>query len=114
MTLYLSTDQESRTSATVYRMGFEMIGTLLPLAVQGPFSQGLDCRNSTNDTIDIEILTDVFSRQKYAIFALIFSVIFAIGTLLLIFFVNEKSIYRNIKILFVIIDNKLKFFLKKR
>ena len=104
MTLYLSTDQESRTSATVYRMGFEMIGTLLPLAVQGPFSQGLDCRNSTNDTIDIELPTDVFSRQKYAIFALIFSVLFAIGTLLLIFFVNEKSIEISKFYLYLIIN----------
>jgi hypothetical protein len=41
MTMYLSSTQAERESATVYRMGFEMIGILMVLAVQGPFATGL-------------------------------------------------------------------------
>lgn len=128
MTMYLSKNQEDRQSATVYRMGknfidylyyscklnnlnfkkgFELIGILLALGIQGPFVIGGDnCENlgnkTNNETFIINETTTInstlpnvepnlFEEQKYVILAITMSMFFAVGNLLLIFFVEEKS-----------------------
>lgn len=54
LTMFLCTSQSQRQSATVYRMGLEMLGILLALAVQGPFaSPGSSCSNVTITTTSL-------------------------------------------------------------
>ena len=81
-----------------------MIGLLLSLAIQGPFalSESGNCirknttttTTSSNSTISVEVKNssdDFFGPQKYAILAIVISIFFAVGNMLLIIFVDEKG-----------------------
>ena len=94
--------------------GFELIGLLLDLAIQGPFafSESGNCKrkndtsslnntyslnNSNNDSTSTSNeeknnSDDLLGPQKYAILAVIISCFFALGNMLLIIFVDEKGI----------------------
>ena len=90
--MYLCTSQAQRQSATIYRMGFEMIGILLVLAIQGPFVQSPPCRNSTevlNATEVVVVEPGFLANQTYLIFAIFIALFFVIGNLLLVIFVKE-------------------------
>jgi Na+/melibiose symporter-like transporter len=106
MTMYLCSSLKERESATIYRMGFEMIGLLIALAIQGPFLSGINCYsppNATNatsnatmsmlrDTLEATAATESFwERNIYVLLALGLTVIFLGGNYLLIFNVNEKE-----------------------
>jgi len=86
-----------------------LIGLLLALAIQGPFalSESGDCSKTntttttpiststnSNSTISVEVKNssdDFFGPQKYAILAIVISIFFAVGNMLLIIFVDEKG-----------------------
>lgn len=71
-----------------------MIGILLVLVIQGPFSTGSDCKN-LNETavLNGEIIKDesFWANEKYVLFAFIITFIFVLGNVLLILFVEEKN-----------------------
>lgn len=114
MTMYLCSSLEERESATIYRMGMEMVGLLLALAIQGPFMANIKCIQDNlinlNETTNMSLpaafddeshLKEVFRTVKdsqtvwekniYVIFAAILTVIFLIGNYMLVFFVDEKK-----------------------
>ncbi|RNA28585.1 sodium-dependent lysophosphatidylcholine symporter 1-B-like, partial [Brachionus plicatilis] len=99
MTMYLSHSKQEREAITVYRMGFEMIGLLLALVIQGPFVSGdsnciklnetqFDFDNKTNQT-NIDILSN-WDQYKYTYIAIVMTVVFLAGSLPIVIFVNEK------------------------
>jgi hypothetical protein len=107
MTMYLCSSLKERELATIYRMGFEMIGLLLALVIQGPFLSGSS--ECTNTTIPINVslsnqsdlgyanvyagaTTESFWQKNiYFMLALVLTCIFLVGNYLLIFFVKEKE-----------------------
>ena len=87
-------------------MGFEMIGLLLALAIQGPFvSSGVPCikpnmtiTNETNITMNellargvIEPEPSLWEKNIYVFFAMILTAIFLVGNYLLVYFVRERK-----------------------
>jgi hypothetical protein len=102
MTMYLCSSLKERESATIYRMGFEMIGLLVALAYQGPFLSGISCSlpdNSTNGTSNVTLADfgatpadeTFWERNIYVLLALGLTLIFLGGNYLLIFNVDEKE-----------------------
>ncbi len=71
-----------------------MLGILLVLIIQGPFANGPKCNyNQTNQTDSVKNKENnsFIDDQKYFLFAVFFTVIFIIGGLLVLIFVNEKN-----------------------
>ena len=75
-----------------------MIGILLALALQSPFVNAPKCKELnettnvtfyTDETTDITPAPTFFKSQVYVIFAIIITVVFLIGNMLLLFFVKE-------------------------
>ena len=74
-----------------------MIGILLALAIQGPFATS-ECKyrnndNSSNITSQSAVTNELsfWESEKYVIFAIILTVIYIIGNIMLIVFVKEKN-----------------------
>lgn len=75
-----------------------MIGILLALALQSPFVNAPKCKglNETtsvnfykNETTDITSSSTFLESQVYVVFAIIITVVFLIGNMLLVLFVKE-------------------------
>lgn len=113
MTMYLSHSKKERESITVYRMGklyifkiklellhkgFEMIGLLLALIIQGPFVSGDSTCTKLNETqsnfsysnITTESQLSNWDHYKYTYIAIVMTVIFLAGSLPLVLYVKEK------------------------
>jgi hypothetical protein len=78
-------------------IGFEMIGILLAIIIQGPFASTGDCKKlneSMNENL-YENLTNtqlgVWESNKYAFIALVLGIIFFIALTLLVVFVTERK-----------------------
>ena len=71
-----------------------MIGLLLALAIQGPFATS-ECKylNTSNITSNSTIVNELsfWDSDKYVIFAIILTVIYIFGNIMLIIFVKEKN-----------------------
>ena len=69
-----------------------MVGILLVLVIQGPFSTGSGCiTNATQVDTNEATSLSFWANEKYVLFALLMTFIFVIGNVLLILFVEEKN-----------------------
>ncbi|RNA28597.1 sodium-dependent lysophosphatidylcholine symporter 1 [Brachionus plicatilis] len=95
MTMYLSHSLKERENLTILRMASEMVGLLVALGIQGPLvANDSAClkKNASGEIIpnqDSESYNN-WEQFKYTYIAIIMTVIFLIGTIPLIIFVNEK------------------------
>ncbi|KAM6458899.1 sphingosine-1-phosphate transporter MFSD2B isoform 5-T5 [Liasis olivaceus] len=105
LTMFLSTDQADRDSATAFRefqeewlgMAFEVLGTLIGATLQGQIVAGAHTSHcfSQNETIELqqnssEVLDVSYGRKVYMIAAGLVGGIYLVGILSLFFGVKEK------------------------
>ncbi|XP_025026118.1 major facilitator superfamily domain-containing protein 2B [Python bivittatus] len=97
LTMFLSTDQADRDSATAFRMAFEVLGTLIGATLQGQIVAGAHTSHccSQNETIELqqnssEVLDVSYGRKVYMIAAGLVGGIYLVGILFLFFGVKEK------------------------
>ncbi|KAG8580109.1 hypothetical protein GDO81_007144 [Engystomops pustulosus] len=108
LTMFLSTDQTERDSATAYRMTMEVLGTLVGAALQGQIvasaHTSLHCRaemnvsmNATYSPVNVTILTPgsadykLLARKVYMIAAGVIGSIYVICTAVLSLGVKERN-----------------------
>lgn len=102
MTMFLSSSQREREIATVIRMGFELLGVLLAIGIQGaltasdstcfdPIPYETSQSNFQTTIVDIIDKNDIsaWESQKYFYISLIINVFFLVGYLMVILFVKE-------------------------
>ncbi|XP_056914263.1 sodium-dependent lysophosphatidylcholine symporter 1-B-like isoform X2 [Takifugu flavidus] len=99
LTMFISTDQTERDSATAYRMTIEVLGTVLGTAIQGQIVGGTsDCpadldaaegRNVSRFTVSTVSLDE--SKQAYMISTGIICIIYLLCTLVLFLGVKERK-----------------------
>ncbi|XP_029141230.1 major facilitator superfamily domain-containing protein 2B [Protobothrops mucrosquamatus] len=97
LTMFLSTDQADRDSATAYRMAFEVLGTLIGATLHGQIVAGAhtSSRCSQNETIGLqqnssEVIDVSYGKKVYMIAAGLIGSIYLVGILSLFFGVKEK------------------------
>ncbi|XP_071598162.1 sphingosine-1-phosphate transporter MFSD2B isoform X1 [Heliangelus exortis] len=105
LTMFLSTDQEERDSATAYRMTMEVLGTLIGAALQGqivasahvshhcPTNPSVNTTDSWHDTPSFSDPSDFLSHQAkvYMIAAGVIGGVYLIGIIILFLGVKEKD-----------------------
>uniref|UniRef100_A0A674PII7 MFSD2 lysolipid transporter A, lysophospholipid a n=1 Tax=Takifugu rubripes TaxID=31033 RepID=A0A674PII7_TAKRU len=96
LTMFISTDQTERDSATAYRMTIEVLGTVLGTAIQGQIVGGTnDCpadlegRNVSKFTVSTVSLDE--SKQAYMISTGVICIIYLLCTLVLFLGVKERK-----------------------
>uniref|UniRef100_A0ABM5GL63 Sphingosine-1-phosphate transporter MFSD2B n=1 Tax=Pogona vitticeps TaxID=103695 RepID=A0ABM5GL63_9SAUR len=97
LTMFLTTDQRHRDSATAYRMAFEILGTLVGATLQGQIVAGAHTSDhcSYNHTTDLQesnstILDPTHGEKVYMIAAGAIGGIYLVGFVALFFGVKEK------------------------
>ncbi|ETE72443.1 Major facilitator superfamily domain-containing protein 2B, partial [Ophiophagus hannah] len=93
LTMFLSTNQADRDSATAYRMAFEVLGTLIGATLHGQIVAGAhtSSRCIQNETIGLQQnSSEVLDKKVYMIAAGLIGGIYLVGILSLFFGVKEK------------------------
>ncbi|NWS23393.1 MFS2B protein, partial [Pachyramphus minor] len=130
LTMFLSTDQKDRDSATAYRMTMEVLGTLIGAALQGQIvasahvshhctvNPPVNTTDSWHDTTSIPDPSDILSHQViYMIAAGVIGGVYLLGIVVLFLGVKEKDgkIYLNMPRFnnhyFTFIHGKYRYFL---
>ena len=104
MTMYLCNSLREREIATVIRMGFELLGVLLAIGIQGALTASdstcfdpipYETSQSNFQTTIVDILDkneiSAWESQKYFYISLIINVFFLVGYLMVILFVKEDK-----------------------
>ncbi|OWK55814.1 Major facilitator superfamily domain-containing protein 2B [Lonchura striata] len=105
LTMFLSTDQKDRDSATAYRMTMEMLGTLIGAALQGQIvasahvsphctvNPSVNTTDSWHDTPSIPDPSDPLSHQAkvYMIAAGVIAGVYLLGIIVLFLGVKERD-----------------------
>ncbi|KFP76177.1 Major facilitator superfamily domain-containing protein 2B, partial [Acanthisitta chloris] len=103
LTMFLSTDQKDRDSATAYRMTVEVLGTLIGAALQGQIvasahvshhctvNPPVNTTDSWYDTPSIPDPSDPLSHQVYMIAAGVIVGVYLLGIAILFIGVKEKD-----------------------
>ncbi|NWR30830.1 MFS2B protein, partial [Tachuris rubrigastra] len=104
LTMFLSTDQKDRDSATAYRMTMEVLGTLIGAALQGQIvasahvshhctvNPPVNKTDSWHDTTSIPDPSDILSHQViYMIAAGVIGGVYLLGIVVLFLGVKEKD-----------------------
>ncbi|XP_039993975.1 sodium-dependent lysophosphatidylcholine symporter 1-B-like [Xiphias gladius] len=105
LTMFISSDQKERDSATAYRMMVEVLGTVLGTAIQGQIVGGasdcpteLDVHNSGNSSRNnTSIVSLEDTKQAYLIASAVISLIYVLCAAILFFGVKEQKESRRKK-----------------
>ncbi|KAL7988087.1 hypothetical protein Chor_007006 [Crotalus horridus] len=103
LTMFLSTDQADRDSATAYRMAFEVLGTLIGATLHGQIVAGahtsshcsqnetIGLHQNSSEVIDVSYgVSQKYFKKVYMIAAGLIGGIYLVGILSLFFGVKEK------------------------
>lgn len=99
LTMFISSDQKERDSATAYRMMVEVLGTVMGTAIQGQIVGGSSNCLNTSDPTDRSNLTDISSsaaaldetKQSYLIASGVICIIYIVCAVVLFFGVKEQK-----------------------
>ncbi|XP_073775633.1 sodium-dependent lysophosphatidylcholine symporter 1-A isoform X2 [Danio rerio] len=111
LTMFISTEQRERDSATAYRMTVEVFGTVVGTAIQGqivgmantPCKNNTSPNNSSNDSIQsnnshIPLKSNIFDeRCAYMIASAVISLIYVVCAAVLFFGVREQDVQGELK-----------------
>uniref|UniRef100_A0A3P8UEF3 MFSD2 lysolipid transporter A, lysophospholipid n=1 Tax=Cynoglossus semilaevis TaxID=244447 RepID=A0A3P8UEF3_CYNSE len=98
LTMFITSDQKERDSATAYRMMVEVLGSLLGTAVQGQIVGGsTPCNGEDNVTAssNVSVVTLEDTRQAYLIASGVISIIYVLSAAVLFLGVKEKKGIRH-------------------
>uniref|UniRef100_A0A3P9A2M7 Major facilitator superfamily domain containing 2B n=1 Tax=Esox lucius TaxID=8010 RepID=A0A3P9A2M7_ESOLU len=91
LTMFLSTDQKERDSATAYRMTLEVLGTLVGAAIQGQIVAGM-CLVSVVHEYGVHFSTSfLLQKELYMIAAGVIGGVFLICTVVMFLGVKERE-----------------------
>ncbi|MED6260522.1 Sodium-dependent lysophosphatidylcholine symporter 1-B [Ataeniobius toweri] len=98
LTMFISSDQKERDSATAYRMMVEVLGTVLGTAIQGQIVGGVSScptepkdSNSTNTTMNTTIVSLEDTKQAYLLASGVICIIYIFCATVLFFGVKEQK-----------------------
>ncbi|XP_037551293.1 sodium-dependent lysophosphatidylcholine symporter 1-B-like isoform X1 [Nematolebias whitei] len=98
LTMFISSNQKERDSATAYRMMVEVLGTVLGTAIQGQIVGGvsscpaeLNNTNSSNSTADTARVSLEETKRAYMVASGVICIIYVLCALIVFFGVKEQK-----------------------
>ncbi|CAG5866254.1 unnamed protein product [Menidia menidia] len=99
LTMFISTDQKERDSATAYRMMIEVLGTVVGTAIQGQIVGGVsscpaeseDANGTNSSTINITRVSLDETKRAYMVASAVICLIYVVCAAILFFGVKERK-----------------------